>query len=785
MNAKLNITDWQTKLGLFPMPLFQDKFSKEKFVLLNGGIRGNLCIDFKEEDINQARSYAWSSDVGQYLILNNEFITVYRWDTYNTNKYRVSEVAAKLNSFYDYLKKEEISKQDSVVKFSLQLYRQIRSLLRDNQGNESLNTLFYLFACTADNSDREKLKLKNWAISAPTKDLILSKINQSNWDELQETLLKGLQTKDLQPDINLILRHASGNLFQEAHFETIFPLVYQQALPLFLPKVDTSLEKKNRNQTSAHFTPTSIVRTIVEESIREYNFKNKKEITVLDPACGSGEFLKEFLRQIKLKNYNGFIKIIGWDISETAINMARFIINYEVQPYKEQVNITLETKDTLKDGKKWSINPDFILMNPPFISWELMSDEQRESVSKILGGLNNKRPNTASAFFWNAINCLNNGGVIGSVLPTSIFENETYIPLREETKDILDIKIVGRIGSHTLFSETLVDTAVFLGYKNKVKKNDSIVFWSDYKSESASTSLRELRKMKSQETLNIIDEKGFSIYKNSGLTAGNTWMPISYSSFELLNRLQKFPKVKELFDIKQGVRTGLNSVFIITKKYFEQLPAKEKKYFRPAVTNESIQNGQLNDNYYIFYAEGKYEISSIDELRKVVPVFYKDILHPNFKKLSTRARKGEHNFWRLSEHRAWQIDYTPKIVSKEFGNAGSFAFDKTGSFVAERSHAWLPKNQLRDDLGYAYICVLNMPIINDLLRGLAKQLGGGDWWYLSSKYINNMPLPNLFDSKKYNTGIIDKLSEIGVQMSLGKSVDEEELIKLSNIIFNG
>jgi len=170
VNAKLNITDWQTKLGLFPMPLFQDKFSKEKFVLLNGGIRGNLCIDFKEEDINQARSYAWSSDVGQYLILNNEFITVYRWDTYNTNKYRVSEVAAKLNSFYDYLKKEEISKQDSVVKFSLQLYRQIRSLLRDNQGNESLNTLFYLFACTADNSDREKLKL---ALTAEYKEFEL------------------------------------------------------------------------------------------------------------------------------------------------------------------------------------------------------------------------------------------------------------------------------------------------------------------------------------------------------------------------------------------------------------------------------------------------------------------------------------------------------------------------------------------------------------------------------------------------------------------------------------
>ena len=779
----LNEKIWRNRLGLFPMPLFQDKSQREKFILLNGGMMGNLCLDFRNESITDARNFAWSSDVGHYLTVNDNAVTVYRWDSYKPNKYDVASVANKLNSFYDYLKKQEINRQDSVIKFGIQVYRQIRSLLRDNNGGDSLNTLLYLFACIADgNTDRSKIVLKSWALSKGTKEIV-NGINSARWDELHEMLVGGLESKGLKPDINLLLRHASGSLFQEAHFETIFPVEYQQSL--FLPKIDSRLGLKSKEQTSAHFTPTSVVRTIVEEAIGSFSFAGKKELTVLDPACGSGEFLKEFVRQVKLKGFNGKINLIGWDISETAIDMANFIINYEVKPFND-VTINIEQKDALAEGKAWNLKVDFVLMNPPFISLELMSKEQKENVLSILGELNKKRPNTAGSFLWNATQCIKDGGVIGCVLPTSIFENETYIPLREEIKKIVDVKIVGRLGSHTLFSQTLVDTAIFLGVTKKVKQQSPIVFWSDYKTESASSSLRELRKISSQQIVQDVNELGYSLYRNPKLIESESWMPIPHKAFELLERFKSFTKVEDTFDVRQGVRTGMNSAFIVTKSYYENLPNKEKKYFRPAVTNESIVNGQLNDSYYIFYAEGDYEIDNKDDLIKAVPNYYKDFLKQNFSQLSNRARKGEHNFWRLSEHRAWQIKYSPKIVSKEFGSAGSFAFDKTGVFVAERSHAWLPKKQTGfAELGYAYICILSMPIINDFLTGLSKQLGGGNWWYLSSKYLNKMPLPNLFDSTKYSQGLRTELIELGIQISEGGKVDREQLVRLSNIVFNG
>jgi type I restriction-modification system DNA methylase subunit len=781
-NQIFDIDVWRNTLGLFPMPLFRDSYQKDKFILLNGGLLGNLCLDFKNSDQQDIRSFAWSADVGQYLTIEREKLIIHRWYSVATESYNISNVENKLEIFYDYLRKQEFNKQDSVVRFIIQFYRKIRTLLRDNTGNNSLNVLLYLLTCVAEGYiDRDKISLSKWGLSKEAQDETLQ-INDERWSELLEVFRNGLKIKNLQPRIDLILRHASGSLFQEAHFETIFPLEYQQTFDQLVPQNDKILNQKTTKQTSSHFTPTSIVRTIVEESLREFSLDGKKEISVLDPACGSGEFLKEFLRQVRLKGFHGKIKLYGWDISSTAIDMAKFIINYEANSPNKTIEINIVQYDALADGTRWKINIDFLLMNPPFVSWELMDIKQQEKVSTILENHQAHRPNTAGAFLWNAINCLKDEGVIGCVLPTSIFENDSYVTMRKDIKDIIDVKMIGRLGSHSIFSDALVDAAIFVGVKQKNPSKIPLVIWSDYKSENSTFVLRELRKIRNSRSQFGMDREGYSLYENKSFSMSDKWMPIPLKSYELLERYKNYSKVEDIFVVRQGVRTGLNSVFLVTEKYFDSLPKKEKKYFRPAVTNESIDNHRLHYKYYIFYAEGDNEISTRSKLEKAVPTFYRNYLKPNFDILSSRARKGESNFWRLSEPRAWARPFKPKILSKEFGQSGSFVFDKTGEFIPERSHAWLPKGDYNlTEIGYAYVTILSMPIINDFLRGLSKQIGGGQW-YLSSKFINKMPMPNLFE-KFQNQQLLDDLISIGEQLSNGQIVDKSLIIEKSSLTF--
>lgn len=243
--------------------------------------------------------------------------------------------------------------------------------------------------------------------------------------------------------------------------------------------------------------------------------------------------------------------------------------------------------------------------------------------------------------------------------------------------------------------------------------------------------------------------------------------------------MRKLKTVKDLFEIRQGAKTGLNKAFIVSKPFYSSLPRSEQKYFRPTITNDSIRFGHLNDDFYIFYAEGKHSITSEKELKEVVPTFYKEVLSKYIKELKARARNSTEQYWRLTRHGNWQLETKPKIVSKEYGLAGSFAFDNKGIYVAARSHAWFPyETKNWNELGYAYVAVLSMNIVSDLLGGISKQILSGSY-FLESQYVYEMPIPNLFDNSVDNKTKTE-LIQIGKQISGGEYEDQIS-IRLSEL----
>ena len=54
--------------------------------------------------------------------------------------------------------------------------------------------------------------------------------------------------------------------------------------------------------SSVHHTPSYLARCIVENVLNEIDLINKKSLKILDPSCGSSEFLVEVLKQLTSKN---------------------------------------------------------------------------------------------------------------------------------------------------------------------------------------------------------------------------------------------------------------------------------------------------------------------------------------------------------------------------------------------------------------------------------------------------------------------------------------------------
>ncbi len=776
---------WKLELGLLPVPLFSLQNQNDKVILLNGRV-GNFCLDLSTESNDEdPRNLAWSSDVGHYVKLSNNTVEVYRWDSKPSSleRYTKKSVEDNLGKFYTYLQKDQPSRDLSIISFAIKTFRTLRSVLgSDFDGQQSLKAFLYLLACVADDVNRNELNLEKWGLASDIQSSIAS-VNDSDWESLIDSLKAGTSFYGLRPNISLLLRHASGTLFQEAHYEAYTFNQSQLLLPLpgLLP--DPVTVKKETSFVGIHYTPPSIARTLVEEALNAVG-ELPPTLNVFDPACGSGVFLKEILRQLSLKNYQGRVRLEGWDVSPAAIDMARFILLYEKDKISNQFSIDVEIchRDSLDRTHQWSNNVDIILMNPPFLSWNNMNKKQRELVKESLGDLMQKTPDLSSVFLWKGVQSISSKGVIACILPASILDAQSHLKIRESILSQIDLYLVGKLGNHLLFSNAEIDTAILVAQSPKNNKS-ALSLWADHKLESSSAVLRALRRYNyyGRDPFNIVDKSGFSIYENPSLSENViSWSPRSYKAFSLLRELEHFSKVKDVFEIKQGVLTGYNSTFLLAEDAFNDLPKREKKFFRPAIVTESINKGRLSNVSYVFYPYGDElpEINSEDDLERFLGSYYKIYLEPNKPKLLNRTGKSEENWWTLNRHRTWQVEKAPKIVSTYFGKAGSFGWDSSGDYIAVQGYAWFLKKSsiFPENLGLAYLAILSCPFINNLLASVSNHVGRGQW-NLSIRYIENMPIPDLTASN-LDVDTLESLHKIGGLISSGEDFDDRALNEL-------
>ncbi len=754
------VSYWTKNLGHLPVHLKPNEGSK--YIMLNG-LSGNFCLHTSPnaDDSDSYFSQSWSSNTKNFLFVNDTDAKLYNWNKpTKVETISLNTITNNFEKFYSYLVSQSIKSDKDVVPIIIDIFKQFRTLTSEYHNPiQALNLLFILLAGIEDD-DVYKLNFDKWGIAnhhIPTDfERFLERFKQS--------------AGRFVPDLNLILRHSAGALFQEAQKEVLF---FDKQMDLF-GTFSGTFTTKNMIYSSIHYTPSYLARTIVENVLNALDLNNLDELKILDPACGSGEFLIEVLKQLKEKNYQGSILIHGFDSSETAVNTSKFLLKYEQRTiWENKLSFDIQiVDDSLTEN--WNNDYSIILMNPPFISWEQLTDvKSKEAVKHALDNNFQGKPNQASAFFYKAVTHLQEGGVLGSVIPTSLFSLDAYSKLRSEVIDSIDLKLLGKLGNF-VFEDALTDVSIFIGQKPKTNNSVPTLLWTRNEKGTAQEALRELRKMQYAEQ-STKDRINYSIFQPDYFPVmSNNWKPISQKEYKLIKELElytassKLSKVAKIFDVKQGIRSGKNNIFKISKNDYNELPANEKKYFRLVVENESIKNGFLSEGKYIWYPYDKSGllINSEDDMIQKVPTFFNKVF-PYKSSLSNRARKNESNWWCLSEHRTWQQEKQLKLISTEFGNSSSFAIDKRGAFVVERGNAWLPKFKMDNDDYYFYLSLFSSPFFDKLLSIYSKRLMAA--YDLGNKYTKDIPIPDTRNSEVKNNSAYAKMVELGKHLSNGGS----------------
>ena len=773
MNTELKV--WSDRLGILPVNFLHNQNVSSNVYALLDGARNNFCLafnyDYNEE---QTMNRLWSANMSSYVLIKGKELYLYNILRGNEpQRIDYTRVLRDMPTFKSYLGKLSLAEQDTIVPFVMEHFRIIRSELREeDSAANSLKVFLYIV------SQLGGMNIE-WKLPPDTLQAVKS-IKRDGL--LEETIhqMKNGTVSGLKPDVDMILRHCAGQLFQEANYMAQF----SPQLELFATANYQTV--RSRRQVGSYFTPLYIARSIVEETLKKLDAFNRNNLVIFDPACGSGVFLVEALRQLRSGGYLGSIEVIGWDIDPLAIAMADFVLQYESLEWGGRLKFKNTLKDSLANHESWP-KSDAIFMNPPYISWSLMTSEQRDQVISIMGTSATYRPNIAAIFYYIAAQSLKDRGCIGSLMPTAFLTTESSREIRKKSNELVRPTLICNLGGF-IFVSAMADVSIIVS-SNDREVSDVQMVWTKNRDDVAPIALQELKRA-NDTCAHQTPSTEYNIYKVrfEELHQTDNWKCLSGDSFRLRQKTlalldgEGYASASGLFDIRQGARTGANSVFIISSDFYHHLPKAERQYFRPSVDNASIQFGKLTKTNYLFYPYDSDGITIHDEesLKKLVHTFYSQRLLPNQEKLTGRSKIDPTKWWALTWPRNWQFSKHPKMVSTEFGKSGSFAYDDIGDYVVERGLVWIPKNNKfnRDDY-YRYIALMNTPFFDKLLELFSSELVGGVY-NLETQYMESIPLP-LFNQLDEN--LSDMLYDYGRQMSGGKPVRMDLLDKIVRDVY--
>lgn len=795
-------------------------------LILLDGVTASFALSRVERQPDDDEHYfdwSWSSHVTHHVEIDEHrdgtgVVFVRRWDSPTAiRRFTLRSVLKYGTDFISALEQAGPSRGSSSISRALLLLRQVRETMARSSRPEACVRVFHaLLLGAAEAKGASEHDRRRW-LDAKTLEEANSVFPSlpSAANELTNTKLYSVQAGFLSRDPAsgrslepyLLLRHAAGLLYEEAHRE-LDRAETQTTFDFFTPAGRAPTHKAN---SVIHFTPPGLSRIMAELAWRYYHERHEasgevpvRKVVVLDPACGSGSFLLESYLCSSDQPNKCELTLRGMDVSDRAIEMASLALEDVTRGDPAKPTISLLPVDSL--SVQWE-RADIVLMNPPFMAWNDLTDRQKDTVKEICGAVSG-RPDLATAFVLRAIDCLTDGGVLAAVLPSSLLSASSAEFIRSAIAQKTDVHLIGRFRGNDIFPNAQVEPSILL-VQRKSKQLSSLsrpltmmLLSSPGSSEAA---LRALRRG----TLLPADTGRYELYQvplpaiettvddSSEKTAPvSSWLPRPQLLRELIPRFEasELPRVEDLFSVKQGIRSGANEVFVLSSATVESMPEKGRKYFRPLAGNKTIEDGKIVREEFIFYPYNKsgLMLETEQDVARAVRSYYEDTLVPAKEKLRKRAGIGD-AWWAPTRPRSWQYTQRPKLVSSYFGRVGKFAFDGTGDFVVGQGFGWILKDNVSSrvrgsrkpfvkteditrEAGPAYVALFNSRRFSQILSYYTYRVMGGQF-DLSARFMNRIPIPDLISPR---SDFIAELRDIGARMGRGEWPDS--LDRLDDVV---
>ncbi|MFX1426682.1 MAG: class I SAM-dependent DNA methyltransferase [Promethearchaeota archaeon] len=433
-----------------------------------------------------------------------------------------------------------------------------------------------------------------------------------------------------------------------------------------------------RHKSGEYYTPSFLVEKMVEES---YVLGD----SVLDPCCGSGNFLVGII--LKILSFNvkeeekisAINKIWGFDINPISLYLSKINVLFLSKDFNSDIKINLYVCDFLFDSKDKLKNKfDLIIGNPPWYTYRDAESKEHQNVLKSLAEKLEIKPRpknilnleVSTLFFYKANYFMKNKGKIFFVITKGVITGSHASRFRyfkgfsdikiwlfnKQVEKIFNIDFICLYAHKSLNGETLIPYEVPSYYfyldnynineKNydktslKLKKEEIFIPFSiEQKGEKV-----YVKKLIPKEKKDDLLPLGKSIYKDlfhkgADLNPRNL---IFVNEYNINDTLAKINPDERIF---KKSKTPWN------KKEFKD-EVIEKKYIFRVVKSTELVKFYIYDTYKVFLPLSKDDLSFIYvNLDKNAKIFYDKInnIYLNYKKETTTHKSLIENLDRWSK----------------------------------------------------------------------------------------------------------------------------------------
>ena len=615
-------------------------------------------------------------------------------------------------------------------------------------------------------------------------------------DELLYKHTKTLSDYDFesQVDVNIL-----GHIFENSLNEI-------ESVNAEIEGVTFDKQKTKRKKDGVFYTPKYITKYIVDNTIgklctekkaelkiieADFTAKRQKEtkkklltaletyrewllqLTILDPACGSGAFLNQALDfLIKEHRYidelqtnllgGGLIfpnientvlenNIFGVDLNEESVEIAKLSLWLRTaQPRRKlnSLNNNIKCGNSLIDSKSvagdkafnWETEfPeifakggfDVVIGNPPY--GDYFNDNEKSFLLKKFPSSFSGTYDMYIIFFEKTLQIIKPKGFLCFITPNTFIDYSQFTGLRRVLKTNNNIEQV--IGLTKVFDDAIVDTAIILISKDKPQSD--FFRGKIFKNKLTDIILNDIPKLESKN----LSDSGFTLNDSKG--------------FDVNHLIQKYPqKLSDLIKITQGITTGGNECFINSKEHFLNNNISEDSYHKVLKGKTINRYRILFDDDYILYSTKNTSENSQNKIEK--------LLAPHKEKLSKKreTKQGKLPWYCLHWSRKEKDYNEPKILIRQTATHLLGVLDNKNYYPIDSIHTLNLKEDRNDkeQLLKFLLGIINSNLFKFLYNWKLDESGK---IYPQVKKVNIewLPIAN-FDTSENISILVESLSSI-------------------------